>query len=205
MMSNPHKPYVPSDRRIEQVKQFTAAGPIHLSKLSANMRVHESLARKIALYIWDNHDKPDYINKIYVNKKGSNTITLSLIDSVQYHRQKRENDGNMRCASCNLPGQMGHPSSVYCDSCSVSKYLDKKSSVEHLSNDPRWKTIVARDLAKYGCCLICGSEKAKERDSRYCNWRHDVLMLDPGEVDALLNVYGYEPEQRDTWGRLVTR
>lgn len=137
-------------------------------------------------------------------------IRISYIESLEMHRQvkaKREKSPETTCRWCGLRGQLatgfGKKRTV-CDSCQVDHDL-RQNNPDHTRtwrDDPRWVAIVARRHQEKGGCLVCGSSRSKLRDGRYCDWRHDPVMLTSEEFDALLERHS-SVTRYDIWGNVL--
>lgn len=124
-------------------------------------------------------------------------------------RKNLEIDEIIGCRHCGmigqLQGQSGGKKRTVCDSCMVDHDM-RHNDPDHTRtwrDDPRWAAIIAKRHQARGGCAICGSSRAQERDGRYCDWRHDPVMLTPEEFEALLERHAASAKRYDIWGNPV--
>lgn len=153
------------------------------------------------------------LNGLMSYKRGQSRVEIPYVESLEKNRRLEAERPKPvvphGCRYCGLAGQLvgqkaGRKRTV-CDSCSVDADLCHRDP-DHTRawrHDVRWRSIVEKAHQLSGGCLICGSSRAASRDGRYCDWRHDPIMLDPGEFDALLDRYSTAPSRWDTFGNRV--
>jgi hypothetical protein len=153
--------------------------------------------------------RPDDIRGITVTDLKRKDHRISIVDSLeQFARFKAASKARV-CRYCGLSGQLAgqksnKPRSV-CDSCSVDHDM-RATNPDHTRtwrDDPRWQEIVQKRHQERGGCLVCGSSRSQERDGRYCDWRHDPVMLSASELEALLERHAAQETRYDIWGNVL--
>lgn len=198
---------------IRRIIATVAESPMHYAELAKRINRSQSWTRAVIEGMIEGGRGHELANlRSYV--RGSRTQLVPYVENLAANRQvdavkKLEVKAPKVCRWCGLRGQLsgqgeGRKRTV-CDSCQVDHDL-RQNNPDHtrkFKNDPRWMIIVGRDHLSRGGCLICGSSRAKERDGRYCDWRHDPVILDDQEREALFRHYGFDPADYDIWGNLV--
>jgi hypothetical protein len=191
-------------------------GPIHYTELTRIVGKSVSWVRYgIAKMI--EAGREEELSNLRAWRRGSR-IEVNYVENIRNNREMEAEKLRTKervmaeiigCRWCGMLGQLagnqnGRKRTV-CDSCLVDHDM-RQNNPDHTRtwrHDPRWTAIIAKRHQATGGCVICGSSRAAMRDGRYCDWRHDPVMLDFGELDALLDRYSTAPSRFDVWGNLL--
>ena len=180
---------------------------MHVTELGRRIGRSESWVRFAAEHLVDKGRAAELANLRSYRRGTKDAVPFA--DNLEAHRRGRvvvKPTG--RCRHCDLRGQMAGQSNgkcrTICDSCSVDSDM-RHNNPDHTRtwrSDRRWIAIMAEKHQERDGCLICGSLRAKLRDGRYCDWRHDPVMLTPEEFDALLERHS-SVTRYDVWGNVL--
>lgn len=194
---------------IEEMVRVIKLQPIHYKDVGRKIGRSESWVRFVAEGLIDEGRAADLAN-LRSFRRGT-AIDVPFVENLLHHRKIGSKAKRVEsvCRWCGLRGQLtgqsGGKKRTVCDSCMVDHDL-RATNPDHTRtwrNDPRWVAIVGRRNQEKGGCLVCGSSRAKERDGRYCDWRHDPVMLTVEEFDALLERHSETAKRYDIWGNVL--
>lgn len=186
-------------------------GPIHVTELARKLNRSDAWVRWVANRMVE-VGRGKELKGLMSYKRGQSRMEIPYVENLKRNRKltaERPKVIAVGCRYCGLLGQLVGQSKgrqrTVCDTCTPDADLQQRDP-DHTRtwrDDARWKSILAKGHQATGGCLICGSSRAALRDGRYCDWRHDPIMLDPGEFDSLLDRYSTAPSRFDTFGNLV--
>lgn len=193
---------------IEEMVRVIQVRPIHYADLARRIRRSESWVRFVAEGLIDEGRSSEIAN-LRSYRRGT-AIEVPFVENLLHHR-KVGTKGKAKpsvCRHCGLSGQLqgqsGGKKRTVCDSCQPEHDM-KYPNADHTRtwrDDPRWVALIDRRHQEKDGCLVCGSSRAKLRDGRYCDWRHDPVMLTPEEFDALLERHS-SVTRYDIWGNVL--
>lgn len=201
---------------MDSIAAIVARGPVHYTELARQFGKSISWVRYGISKMIEVGRQDELVN-LRAWKRGTR-IEVSYIENItanraieaeKLRRKAKETAEIIGCRWCGMIGQMagnqnGRKRTV-CDSCLVDHDM-RQNNPDHTRtwrHDQRWAAIIAKRHQARGGCAICGSSRAQERDGRYCDWRHDPVMLTPEEFDALLERHAVEARRYDVWGNPV--
>lgn len=201
---------------METMAAIISRGPIHYTELSLKVGKGVSWVRYAISKMMEAGREAELVN-LRAYAKG----TKREVSYVENLRRSREREKEFKekqavkiaeiigCRYCGMIGQLagnlnGRKRTV-CDSCLVDADLGQNNPdhTRHWNHDPRWTAILAKRQQAHGGCVMCGSSRAQERDGRYCDWRHDPVMLDDQERDALFERFSAAVKRYDMWGNVL--
>jgi hypothetical protein len=180
--------------------------PLHTSEVARMIGRSDNWVRFVASMLIDEGRGSELTNlQSYI--RGTKK-RISYIESLEFHRGtkvERVNEAAAPCRWCGLSGQLTGRKRTVCDSCQVDHDLghNNPDHTRTWRDDPRWQAITAKRHQEHGGCLVCGSSRSKERDGRYCDWRHDPVMLSAYELEELLERYAASAKRYDIWGNVL--
>jgi hypothetical protein len=201
-----------NEEDVASIVEVLRHGKIHVTELARQINRSDAWVRWVANGMID-AGRGKELDGLVSYRRGSSRIEIPYVESLKTNRklatEKQKPDVPHGCRYCGLLGQLVGQSKgrqrTVCDSCMVDADLQQRDPDHTRSwrDDARWRSIVAKAHQATGGCVICGSSRAASRDGRYCDWRHDPVMLDPGELDALLDRYSAAPSRWNTFGNPV--
>lgn len=201
---------------MDTMAAIIARGPIHYTDLTRMVGKSVSWVRYAIAKMIEAGREDELVN-LRAWRRGSR-LEVNYVENIRKNREveaeklrrkERETAEIIGCRWCGMLGQLagnqnGRKRTV-CDSCLVDHDM-RQNNPDHTRtwrHDPRWAAIIAKRHQARGGCVICGSSRAQERDGRYCDWRHDPVMLTPDEFDKLLERHAVESRRYDVWGNPV--
>jgi hypothetical protein len=201
---------------MNQMAEIIGRAPIHYKELEKHVGksaswVRYAINKMIAL------GRASELTNLRAYRRGTK-IEVDYVQNIEKNREKaaqveatrkKQESEPVLCRWCGLSGQLVGQSNgrrrTVCDSCQVDHDLSQNNP-DHTRawrDDRRWKLIIAKRHQERGGCLVCGSSRSKERDGRYCDWRHDPVMLSASEMEALLERYAAQETRYDIWGNVL--
>lgn len=205
-----------NDEKVQAMMVIIARGPIHYTELSRQIGKSISWVRYAIAKMIEAGREAELVD-LRAWRRGCR-VEVNYLENIKANREleakklvtkAREISEIIGCRYCRMIGQLdgnhnGRKRTV-CDSCLVDADMcqNNPDHTRFWNQDPRWTAILAKRYQAHGGCVMCGSSRAQERDGRYCDWRHDPVMLDDQERDALFERFSAEVKRYDVWGNVV--